>query len=171
MDKRNSKGFTLIEIMMVLILIAVLAAVAINSFINFRLEAREAALRSNLKAMRATLTAQYSQMQLRCSASATQFPAVASIVANDITDGNSVCDNTMVPNAPDRKFYMGDAVPQNPFVAESVLNTTVTACAGAGCNRTNGTECGGGGGTGSNHWCYDEATGYFWLDRDNYKDW
>lgn len=160
----SSKGFTLIEILMVLILIAILAAVGVNSFVDFRDKAREAALRSNLSALRAAISSHTAQLILRCGSDAASFPKAASIAGNDITTGSSGCTTGEV-SAENRRFTQG-GVPQNPW---SSTATTVTACTTTGCNKADGTNCTGGATTGSDNWCYNEATGDIWLDRDTYK--
>lgn len=162
MRKNNQRGFSLIEILMVLILIAVLAAIAINAFINFRTEAREASLQGNLKVLRTAIAAQYAQMQLRCGsdAAAVGYPTLASLNNNDITTGASGCTlTTEVPDS-DKRFVQG-AIPVPPMGTIA----TVLACGGAGdCIRGNATACASAGATFTDQWCYNTATGEIWLD-------
>ena len=49
MNKRMNKGFTLVEIMIVVAIIAILAAVAIPNFINYRKQSQATACVANLK--------------------------------------------------------------------------------------------------------------------------
>lgn len=160
MRKNNQRGFSLIEILMVLVLIAVLAAIAINAFINFRQEARDSALRANLQVMRNAIAAQYAQMQLRCGTDPGDFPDTDSINANNIADGNSTCTTGQVPIASERQFVQG-GIPIPPIGTSA----TVENCAvgGGDCTRGNGTPCGA---AFDEAWCYDEATGAFWIDSD-----
>lgn len=50
--RRIRKGFTLVEVLVVVVVIAILAAVVIPKFINSGLRGKESALRSNLKLLR-----------------------------------------------------------------------------------------------------------------------
>lgn len=162
----NKRGFTLVEILMVLILIAILAAVAVNAFINFRTEARDAASQANLAALRASITAQYAQMQLRCGTAPGTFPAFASLVANDITDGNSTCTGAMVTVASEQRFLQG-GIPDSPW--SDPLNNTITNCqafGGNACERGVDTVACDGSGTYTDEWCYNPTTGEIWIDGD-----
>ena len=53
--KRMLKGFTLVEIMIVVAIIAILAAVAIPNFVKYRRNSQAAACVSNLKQIQAAL--------------------------------------------------------------------------------------------------------------------
>ncbi|MCB0420777.1 MAG: type II secretion system protein [Bdellovibrionales bacterium] len=163
----REKGFTLIEILMVLVLVGILAAVAINSFINFRDEARTAALQSNLAAVRAGIAAQYSQMQLRCNAATGTFPPTANLVANNITNGATPCTTAQVTIATEREFVSG-GIPVSPWDDTQPPQNTVTDCVatgggGAACTKGDATGCGGAA-TFSEAWCYNPGTGDFWMD-------
>ena len=164
MRLKNQRGFSLIEILMVLVLIAVLAAIAINAFINFRTEAIDGALRADLKVIRTSIAVQYAQMQLRCATASGTFPALTSINANDITNGASTCTTGMVTVASERAFVQG-AFPTSPLGNTNV----VIACSGAltGCTRGNNTSCTAGAVGGfTNNWCYNVLNGEFWVDDD-----
>lgn len=52
---RNSSGFTLLELVMVMTIIVVLAAVAVTSYQNIQLKARETILQHNVNEMRKLL--------------------------------------------------------------------------------------------------------------------
>ena len=161
MSKSNKRGFTQIEILKDLVLVAVLAAVAINAFVNFRTEARDAALQANLAALRSAIAAQYAQMQLRCDTNPGVFPTLQSLTTNNITDGNSTCTTTMITVASERVFIQG-GIPNNPW--DSPLSNTITDCsAGGDCVLGDTTYCDGTG-TATEAWCYNPATGEIWAD-------
>lgn len=58
---RKEKGFTLIELVMVIVIIGILAAIAIPRFANLRSDARKAACDGNLGAIRGALSAYYAR--------------------------------------------------------------------------------------------------------------
>ena len=58
---RNRKGFTLVELMIVVAIIGILAAIAIPNFLNFRLKAKTSEAKSNLGAIRSTQVAYYAE--------------------------------------------------------------------------------------------------------------
>ncbi|RKY40723.1 MAG: hypothetical protein DRP76_01330 [Candidatus Omnitrophota bacterium] len=57
---RKVRSFTLIELIMVIVIIGILAAIAIPRFINLRRDARRAACQGSLGTIRAALTNYYS---------------------------------------------------------------------------------------------------------------
>jgi len=60
---RNRKGFTLVELMIVVAIIGILAAVAIPNFLDFRLKAKTAEAKSNLGCIRITELAYFSEWE------------------------------------------------------------------------------------------------------------
>ena len=52
--KTNQKGFTLIELMIVVAIIGILAAIAIPNFLNYQLKAKSAEAKTNMGAIRTT---------------------------------------------------------------------------------------------------------------------
>ena len=61
----NERGFTLIELVIILIIIAVLAAVAIPKYVDLRSEAIKATSKANLDAARAAISLDFASQTLR----------------------------------------------------------------------------------------------------------
>jgi general secretion pathway protein G len=55
MRKSNDRGFTLLELVMVMTIIVILAAVSISSFQHIQVKARETILKEDLRVMRRAL--------------------------------------------------------------------------------------------------------------------
>ena len=68
----KKRGFTLIELVMVIVIIGILAAIAIPKFIDLRTDAQKAACASNVGAVRAALSAYYAKSAISGSAA---FPS------------------------------------------------------------------------------------------------
>ena len=149
---------------MVITLVAILSAVAIPQFLDFRTEAKDAATLAALGAMRTGLSNQKGNMILRCNSAPGSWPSIASVTANSVITGGD-CTALQVVNSDEAKFVSESTMPGNPWgVAKS---TTVVACSGAGCNNA-GTDCAGAAYTAaSDGWCYKPATGEFWANSNN----
>jgi type IV pilus assembly protein PilA len=61
---RNRKGFTLVELMIVVAIIGILAAIAIPNFLQFRLKAKTSEAKSNLGAIRSTEVAYFAEWNM-----------------------------------------------------------------------------------------------------------
>jgi len=90
---KNDKGFTLIELMIVVAIIGVLAAIAIPQYSNFRLKAKTAEAKSNLGAIRLGEEAYFTEKEeyVDCAATPTadDFPGKKAINWSD-DDNNFV---------------------------------------------------------------------------------
>ena len=91
---RNSKGFTLIELMIVVVIIGILAAIAIPNFISMQDRAREGSVKANMHTI-----------QLAAEDFAVQSDGVYPTAAADATPGGETVED-LCPN---------DVYPDNPF--------------------------------------------------------
>ena len=78
MKKRMKKGFTLVEIMIVVAIIAILAAVAIPNFLKYRADARSQACVSNMKQLQTA-----AESWRTTGNNATAVPTIADLVGTE----------------------------------------------------------------------------------------
>jgi len=122
------RGFTLVEILIVVIILGILAAIVIPQFTNASTEARENSVRSQLQTLR-------SQIELY----KLQHLDVKPDLITDWTDLTTITNRTgaawVAADGPDNKFgpYM-QAIPTNPLNNRfNVVNGDGTAAAGSAC--------------------------------------
>lgn len=82
---RNQKGFTLIEIIAVLIILGILAAVAVPRFINMQGEAQVYAVQGATAALKSTATMEYAHALLQTPSVTTYSPSSATRTVGDFT--------------------------------------------------------------------------------------
>lgn len=73
---RNEKGFTLIEIIAVLVILGILAAVAVPKYINMADEAKTAAAKGELAEVKSALNMAYAKLYLTKNGVAPTLPEV-----------------------------------------------------------------------------------------------
>lgn len=165
MNQLRESGFTLIEILMVILLVAILAGIAIPQFIDFQTEARNAATQASVGALRTAISNQKAQMIIRCAASPSSWPPAANINANNITNANTPCTAAQVPAS--QVAFMASGIPSNPWGAVGTA-TTVTDCTGGDCTQGNGNGCDGNAYDATHGgWCYNPASGAIWANSAN----
>jgi len=104
----NKKGFTLVELVMVIVILGILAAVAIPTFFNLQANAKQSAVQGALGGLRSGIAIWYAK-------SATSGTATYPAASDFTTSTNGVMAN--------------GSVPPNPYVAQSTDATVITTTA------------------------------------------
>ncbi len=152
---KSRRGFTLIELMIVIIVIAILALIVIPKLANASRKAKEAAMRANVLAIRNAV----SEFELNYSCNPTKLEDLTKVKADATvsgvdSDGVTVdVDATGKYAGPTLREQGGLAggIPKNPFITSATAE--VAGLAGPTAATTPSTAA---------HWVYDKATGKVW---------
>ena len=148
--KARKSGFTLIEILIVVIILGILAASVIPQFTEASSEARESTLVSNLHTLRSQIGLYKVQHDdvLPGDTDADRVPDDAANFQADLEGQTDVDGNVGTDFGP----YMQN-VPENPFIT---VDGTPLFAIGAGAAP----------GDNSSHWYVDSVTGNIWANDD-----
>ena len=130
----RTKGFTLVELVIVIVILGILAAVAVPKFLDFTTDAKKAACKGALGGVRSAVANYYAYSATPTGGGTAAFPTLTLL-----TTAGSV--------------LQGD-IPDNPY-STSATKDAVIAGVTKGTPVTAGTTGG---------WCYKAATGEFWAD-------
>ena len=112
MTKRKNSGFTLVEILIVVVILGILAAIVIPQFSQASSEARESSLKSNLQAIR-------SQIELYRIQHNDLLPTDAAELTSALTTKTDI-DGILWVSGVGYGPYMKD-IPINPFTQANVV--------------------------------------------------
>lgn len=132
---RNGKsGFTLVELVVVIIVLGILGAIAVPKFLDFTTDAKDSALKGSLGGVRSAISNYYAYAGTPAGGGSAAYPTLA-----ELTTAGTV----MAQDLPDNPYSTGSD--KNKVVAGTTKGTPVTS----------GTTGG---------WCYKASTGEFWAD-------
>ncbi len=152
--KTRRGGFTLIEVLIVVVIMAVLAATIIPQFSTSTKDARESSLKFNLQSLR-------TQIELYKLHHGGAYPAGTNNL-EQLTKATDTAGAVSTTGAPDATHpygpYIHNALPAQPF---SGLNTVLLDTGMAGTTPTATASPGGG-------WIYRASTGEAWINHPDY---
>ena len=139
---RSSRGFTLIELVIVIVILGILAAVAIPKYEDMQEQARSATLKGQLGSIRSAVAIQYGRNALNGSAT---FPVLNGTIFGD----GQITTPKLVANVITAIFGDGQ-VPKEPVMRSNAVKTT------PGVDNTGG-------------WVYNQTTGMVIANLSSYS--
>lgn len=158
---QNKKhAFTLIELVLVILVLGILAAIAIPNFTDFRSDARNASTQGGLGAIRSAVSVARAAIALKEDSSTPNYPAIAEMQTNAFqaashpklaAAGEKIMDNT-------------SGFPVNPWSLSTIpvgQQSSIYDCGtmSLGAVRTTASQI-------DHGWCYKGSTGNFWANSD-----
>lgn len=126
-NRKQRKGFTLIELVTVIVILGILSAVALPVYLDYRADARAAACRGALGALRAGIANYYAYAATPAGGGNAAYPSLTILgTANSVMNGS-------VPGNP----YDTDGTDNN-LVAGTTKGVVVGATGGWAYNATSG---------------------------------
>ena len=121
MTRRSAAGFTLVELLIVVVILAILASVVIPQFTNVSSDAKESSLRSNLATVRQAISLYRVQHNETYPGQGGWAEFVTQLTTATAADGT-----------PGSKYgpYLRDTFPANPFTETATGKTVATMPAG-----------------------------------------
>jgi prepilin-type N-terminal cleavage/methylation domain-containing protein len=134
-QSRHASGFTLVELVMVILLLSVLAAVAIPNFIDFRKDAKDGATKGSLGAVRSAITIARAAINLKedPTVPTPKYPTAREMWANAFTASHPNLSGTNILDP-------AAGVPKNPWTTSSkasAFHNTMIDALGSGASSRN----------------------------------
>ena len=131
------RGFTLVELVIVIVVLGILASVAIPKFFDVTADAKEAATKAALGNVRSAIANYYAYSATPSGGNSAGWPTLT-----NVTTAGTVLEQVL---------------PNNPYSTSSAQN----ACIAGATKGTPPTAAATGG------WAYKAASGEFWADTDS----
>jgi prepilin-type N-terminal cleavage/methylation domain-containing protein len=152
----KNQAFTLIELIMVVGLLVILAAIAIPNFIDFRKDAKNSSAQAALGVLRSAVVIAAASIQLKedPSQARAKFPTLEEMQANMFLDAHPALKGNKIVEGP-------SGVPKNPWtestLALSSFNRILNCTGPKGTLHPSEKNQG---------WCYLETTGEVWANSN-----
>ncbi|MBI2479463.1 MAG: prepilin-type N-terminal cleavage/methylation domain-containing protein [Planctomycetia bacterium] len=150
MSRQQLRGFTLVEILIVVVIMAVLAAVVVPQFTGSTDDAKRSTAEFNLGTVRSVIQT----FRAHHAGVKPGFPTGATTIEALTKETNAA--GTVAAGGGLGPYLV--AMPENPFTGKATVKAVATA--GTPPTAANVTSGDAGG------WIYDESTGNLWLDSN-----
>lgn len=137
----SNAGFTLIELVIIIVVLGILAAVAIPKYQDITAEAKESACRGSLANLRSGITIYYANTAVKTGTAS--FPPIDSL-SNEGT--------VMLHGIPENPYQASANAPDSILVTSSAKGTTIGTRGGWVYNATTGEIWPNTSGSGENNW-------------------
>jgi prepilin-type N-terminal cleavage/methylation domain-containing protein len=167
--KQKQSGFTLVELLIVAIILAILAAIIIPQFASTTVDAQEAALRSNVSAMRSAIDLYRQQHGAYPGANAATGGTCSGTAGTGVAGTQQAMEDQLTRysntlgqscSVPDAGFTFGPYVQDDDLPANQISGSNVIAIVNTGDLEMTADGPGLG-------WKYDSAAGKFIVNDTN----
>jgi prepilin-type N-terminal cleavage/methylation domain-containing protein len=155
MIKSTLKGFTLIELVMVILLVGLLAAIAIPEFIDFRNDARNAAVQGAVGGLRSAVAIARAAIAMREDTTAPSYPVITEMRGNAYNASHPILSGTAIMDK-------SAGIPRNPWTLSTLPAAHFNSI--ALCPITQGEVLGNP--ADDRGWCYNPTNGQVWANTD-----